>query len=213
MYHISDLTPDPQNARRHNPRNIGMIERSLNEVGAARSIVIDEDNVILAGNGLIEAAAQAGIENVRIIEASGDEIIAVRRSGLTAEQKTKLALFDNRTNELSDWEPGVLAEIAAQGVDLSGLFTEIEWADVAQQEREPVDVNELWKGMPDFEHEDIGSWKQLIVHFDTKDDLEAFARLINQTLTPQTKSVWYPERPDRLKGQTSTEKVFTIDDA
>jgi len=131
MYHISDLTPDPQNARRHNPRNIGMIERSLNEVGAARSIVIDEDNVILAGNGLIEAAAQAGIENVRIIEASGDEIIAVRRSGLTAEQKTKLALFDNRTNELSDWEPGVLAEIAAQGVDLSVLFTPIEWADVS----------------------------------------------------------------------------------
>src|SRR5690349_21916419 len=109
---IEDLTPDPKNARRHNPRNIGVIERSLNEVGAARSIVIDEDGVVLAGNATTEAAQQAGITRVRVIEADGNEIIAVRRRGLTAEQKVKLALADNRANELSDWEPGVLVELA-----------------------------------------------------------------------------------------------------
>lgn len=128
--HLSDLTPDPKNARRHNPRNIGMIERALNEVGAARSIVVDEAGVVLAGNGLVEAAAQAGIERVRVVDADGDEIIAVRRRGLTEEQKTKLALYDNRTAELADWEPGVLAELA-QELDLGSLFTDLELSDLA----------------------------------------------------------------------------------
>src|SRR5687767_14240022 len=81
--HLRDLTPDPANRRHHNPRNISMITDSLNAVGAGRSIVIDEDGVVLAGNATIEAAADAGIEHVRIIEASGHELIAVRRRGLT----------------------------------------------------------------------------------------------------------------------------------
>ena len=59
--HIKDLTPDPENRRAHNPRNLGMVVDALHAVGAARSIVIDEDNVILAGNGVTEAAAEAGV--------------------------------------------------------------------------------------------------------------------------------------------------------
>lgn len=130
--HLKDLKPDPANARKHNPRNIGLIEKSLNDVGAARSIVVDEDGVVLAGNGLIEAAAQAGIERVRVVEADGNEIIAVRRTGLTPEQKTMLALYDNRTTELSDWNPDVLAELA-QDLDLSGLFHPDEMAALLER--------------------------------------------------------------------------------
>lgn len=128
--HIKDLTPDPKNARRHNARNVGVIERSMGEVGAARSIVIDEDGVILAGNATTEAAAQAGITRVRVVEADGNEIIAVRRRGLTPEQKIKLALADNRANELSEWEPDVLVELA-RNVDVSAYFYPDELAAVA----------------------------------------------------------------------------------
>ncbi len=123
--HISELHQDPRNARLHNPRNLDMIERSLQEVGAARSIVIDENNRILAGNGTIEAAGNAGIENVRIIESDGHEIIAVRRTGLTEEQKTKLALYDNRTAELASWDKDVIAELNEE-VDLSRLWSKGE---------------------------------------------------------------------------------------
>jgi hypothetical protein len=124
--HIGDLTPDPANARKHNPRNVGMIEDALGEVGAARSIVIDEDGVILAGNATIEAAAQAGIERVQVVEADGETIVAVRRSGLTDEQKKRLALFDNRTAELAEWDTDqLLADIDA-GFDFDGLFYEDE---------------------------------------------------------------------------------------
>lgn len=122
--HIKDLAPDPDNARVHNPRNIGMIADALQEVGAARSIVIDEENTVLAGNGVVEGAAQAGITRVRVVEADGHEIIAVRRRGLTPEQKQRLALYDNRTGELSTWNPAAVAAAAQRaGVGIEKMFT------------------------------------------------------------------------------------------
>jgi predicted RNA methylase len=125
MTNIGDLHPDIENARLHNERNIGQIVKSLEEVGAARSIVIDEDNNILAGNGLVDAAGIAGIENVKIIDADGNTIIAVRRSGLTPEQKKRLALFDNRTSELAEWDISQLKIEYDAGL-LEGMFSDKE---------------------------------------------------------------------------------------
>jgi len=126
MAKLSDLQFDKRNARKHPQRNMGAIMQSLQEVGAARSIVIDEDNIILAGNGVIEAAGQVGIENVRIIEADGNEIIAVKRKGLTQEQKTRLALFDNRAGELAEWDTDEIRTLLDEGFNFDGLFFENE---------------------------------------------------------------------------------------
>jgi DNA modification methylase len=132
--HIKDLVPDGANRRAHNPRNIGMVVDALQHVGAARSIVIDEDNVILAGNGVTEAAAEAGITKVRVIEAAGDELIAVRRSGLTDEQKRALAIYDNRTGELATWNLEQLAADVKAGLSLQPFWTpEEEAALLAKQ--------------------------------------------------------------------------------
>ncbi len=109
--HIGQLTQDPKNTRKHTPRNVGTIVNALHEVGAARSIVIDESGVILAGNTTVEAAAQAGIERVRVVEADGNEIVAVMRRGLSKKSKTRLALFDNRAAELAEWNTSVLSDI------------------------------------------------------------------------------------------------------
>ena len=126
---LADLTPDPRNARKHNPRNVGMLEKALGEVGAARSIVIDERGVVLAGNATIEAAARAGIEKVQVVDADGETIIAVRRTGLTAKQKSRLALYDNRTAELADWDADVIADLLATERELlDGLFADDELA-------------------------------------------------------------------------------------
>jgi DNA modification methylase len=126
---LTTLTPDPQNARRHSERNLSLIASSLTEVGAARSIVVDEDGVILAGNATVEAAARAGIDRVRVVDADGSELIAVRRTGLSDEQKKRLALFDNRAAELADWDPEVLA-LLADDTDLSLLWEHDELAEL-----------------------------------------------------------------------------------
>ena len=108
---LGDLKPDPQNARKHTPRNVGMIADALQEVGAARSIVIDEKGVVLAGNATIKAAGRAGLARVKVVDADGSEIIAVRRTGLTPRQKKRLALYDNRAAELAEWDSDVLSDL------------------------------------------------------------------------------------------------------
>jgi len=124
---LADLKPDQKNARKHNPRNIGMISKAIGEVGVARSIVIDEEGNILAGNGTVEALAECGIMDVRVIEANGNELIAVQRKGLSEEQKKKLALYDNRTAELADWDSQILIEINTEMPDvLENMFTPLE---------------------------------------------------------------------------------------
>ena len=133
VHKIADLIPDPENARKHTPRNIGMIRDALGQVGAARSIVIDENNVVLAGNGVLEAAADAGIEKVQVVDADGETIIAVRRSNLTPEQKKKLALFDNRTAELAMWDAAQIAADMEAGLDLTGMFYDNELAAILEQ--------------------------------------------------------------------------------
>lgn len=130
---LAALTPDRENRRRHNPRNVGMIEDSLQEVGAGRSIVLDESGTILAGNATVEAAGNVGIERVRIIETDGNEIIAVRRSNLSAAQKKRLALYDNRTAELADWDIDQIALDVAAGDNLDGIFYEVELEDLLEQ--------------------------------------------------------------------------------
>jgi ParB-like chromosome segregation protein Spo0J len=122
---LADLTPDEKNARVHNERNIAMLERSLEQYGAARSIVIDEQGKILAGHGVVEAAANVGIHKVVPVEASGNEIVAVVRRGLTEKQKAELALADNRTAELAEWSPEILKALSAEA-DLKKFWTEKE---------------------------------------------------------------------------------------
>ena len=125
---LARLVADPENRRRHNERNLGMVAASLREVGAARSIVIDEAGVILAGNGVAAGAKDAGIGKVRIIDADGDELIAVRRSNLTEAQKRALAIYDNRAGELATWNIEQLSKDAADGLTLRPWFGEKELA-------------------------------------------------------------------------------------
>lgn len=103
-----------------------MVVDALHHVGAARSIVIDEDNVILAGNGVTEAAADAGITKVHVVDVDGSTLVAVRRTGLTSEQKRALAIYDNRTAELAEWNAEQLKADLDAGLSLQPWFSEQE---------------------------------------------------------------------------------------
>ena len=121
MTSIQDLKSDHKNARKRTDRSSSLIKESLEKFGAARSIVIDEENRILAGNGTIEGAKAAGIKNLRVIETDGKEIIAVKRTGLTEEDKVGLALADNRTSDLSEWDSEMLKQLSEEQ-DISSFF-------------------------------------------------------------------------------------------
>ena len=146
MTSIQDLKFDHKNARRRTKRSASLIAESLKRYGAARSIVIDEDGRILAGNGTVEGAKKAGIDKLRIIEAEGDELIAVRRTGLTEDQKVGLALADNRSSDLSEWDHEMLRQLSEEH-DLTPWFEDgellAEVLDTVEGNTDPDDVPEV----------------------------------------------------------------------
>ena len=152
MSSINNLKADHKNARKRTNRSAELIKESLQRYGAARSIVIDEDNRILAGNGTVEGAKAAGIQNVRIIESEGDEIIAIRRKGLTEDEKVGLALADNRTADLSDWDREMLHRLS-QDHDLEPWFNADDLSGLA----EPETFEDFDQALEDSEDETDGS--------------------------------------------------------
>jgi hypothetical protein len=52
---------------------------------------------------------------------------------------------------------------------------------------------EHWKQMPEFVQEDLEPWATVYVHFERREDMEAFAKLVGQRVDLSTKSIWYPE--------------------
>jgi len=51
---------------------------------------------------------------------------------------------------------------------------------------------EHWQGMPEFVQENLSSYRKIVVHFRCQADVDAFAKLINQTITSKQPSLWFP---------------------
>lgn len=96
---ISDLIPDDRNFNAGSEFGNSLIEKSLRKFGAGRSILIDKNNKIIAGNKTVENSAAIGLEDVVIVESDGTKIIAVKRTDIDLNTKRgrELALADNAT--------------------------------------------------------------------------------------------------------------------
>ena len=77
-----------------------MIEKSFRELGAGRSILLDRNGNIIAGNKSQQAAIAAGIKMVRVIETTGDELVAVKRNDVENEtaERRKIDNLEIRTH-------------------------------------------------------------------------------------------------------------------
>lgn len=132
MNDIKDLKFDDKNFNKHTEYGMSLLEKSLRENGAGRSILIDKDNNIIAGNGIVEAAGSVGLEKVKIVETSGDEIIAVKRTDITLDSQKgrEMALADNATAAADlEWNDGILAA----ETDKYGINTEDWGVDLAKK--------------------------------------------------------------------------------
>jgi ParB-like chromosome segregation protein Spo0J len=113
---IAQLTPDPQNARQHDDKNLKAIMGSLKEFGQRKPIVITESGVIVAGNGTVQAAKRLGWTDIEAVRVPAD---------WTTDQVKAFALADNRTAELATWDIHVLDEqlweLEELGVDVKEL--------------------------------------------------------------------------------------------
>jgi hypothetical protein len=122
---ISELSQDRRNANKGTKRGHKAVEDSLSLYGSGRSILIDRNCQIIAGNKTAANAVAAGIDEVIIVPSDGTKIIAVQRTDLDLnDPKAKaLAIADNRTAELGlEWDPEVLGQFVVD-LNLQPFFT------------------------------------------------------------------------------------------
>jgi len=97
---LSQVTPNPRNARQHSAKDLGQLALILKTVGQIKPIVVrGPENLIVAGNGTFEA--------LRMVNA--DSVLAVRADELTEAEADAYGIADNRTAALSEWDYGLAA--------------------------------------------------------------------------------------------------------
>ena len=118
---IEELAQDAHNFNKGNEQGQQLMERSFKELGAGRSILLDRNGNIIAGNKSQKAAIAAGIKRVRVIETTGDELVAVKRTDVDIDsaEGRKMAYLDNLTTQVNlTWDE---TELEAVQADVEGL--------------------------------------------------------------------------------------------
>ena len=59
--------------------------------------------------------------------------------------------------------------------------------------REKKEWEKEWQGMPEFIQDDLSSYRKIIIHFRSDEDVKKFSQLIDQPITPKQPSLWYPK--------------------
>lgn len=138
---VEDLKFDKRNYRRHSEKNQDLIKKSINEVGFGRSIVIDADNEIVCGNGVVSQIAKS--TPIKVVETNGSELIVVKRTDLKTDdaKRKQLAVMDNSSSDSSDFDLTLLQED----------FTNEELGDFGIEVFEPseIDVDSFFENTDD----------------------------------------------------------------
>ena len=144
--HIDQLVPDDLNNNKGTEYGQNLVENSLRKFGAARSIVLDKNNRIICGNKTVENAGAIGLENVIVVETTGDMIVAVKRTDLDLDspQGRELALADNASAKANiEWDEENIQQIAQDwGIDPTewGL-PEFDEVPEEKEEEEPKEIS------------------------------------------------------------------------
>jgi site-specific DNA-methyltransferase (adenine-specific) len=140
---LSDLIPDDKNFNKGSEYGNGLIEKSFSKFGAGRSILIDKNNRIIAGNKSVENAMSIGLDDVQIVESDGKRIIAVKRMDIDLDtpQGREMALADNASAKANIVFDAELIEAEL------GEATAVEWgievADKLEAEEDDFDVPDV----------------------------------------------------------------------
>ncbi len=129
---ISELTPDDINANKGTQRGASLLEKSLREYGAGRSVLVDREGRIIAGNKTVEAAGSIGLEDAVMVESDGNQIVVVKRTDLSLDSPAGrgLAIADNRVQEVGlSWDMEALEKIGEE-IDLSEFWFEEELPEI-----------------------------------------------------------------------------------
>ena len=131
---VEDLIPYEKNPRK-NDDAVEYVANSIKEFGFKVPIVIDTNNVIVAGHTRLKASKLLGLEEVPCVVADD----------LTEEQIKAYRLADNKVGEFSEWEDILLAEELSgiHDIDMSdfGFFDDLSLEDETSDDKYSIAVN------------------------------------------------------------------------
>ena len=120
---IADLTPDPTNANKGTKRGDGLLEHSLQQLGAGRSILVDKNGIVIAGNKTHGKFGEitGGDGGIVVVQTTGHELVVVQRTDLdmlaegeAGRRARELAIADNRIAAVDlEWDPEALLQAGA----------------------------------------------------------------------------------------------------
>jgi hypothetical protein len=184
------LLANPKNYRTHPATQADALRGVLDGVSVVQNVLANKrTGYLIDGHLRVMEALKAGRPSIPVtwvdLSEAEEATILATLDPLAALAGTDAAQLEALLHEVDTDSPALAAMLDALA-QRAGIV-----------EGEPVDPADLWKGMPEFEQEEIEAYKTIKVHFTTRDDYEAFARLVEQSLTEQTRSIWYPYRaPD-----------------
>lgn len=131
---IDEIKPYEKNPRK-NDNAVSAVANSIKEFGFKVPIVIDKDNVIVAGHTRYKASLKLGIEEVPCIVAND----------LTEQQIKAFRLADNKVAEKAEWDYELLDEEINEifDIDMSDFGFEIEAEEESPEKVEEVDAPEV----------------------------------------------------------------------
>ena len=138
---LSDITPYADNPRRIPKAAVDAVAVSIKRYGFRQPIVVDADNVVIAGHTRLQAAQKLGLDSV-----------PVHVADLTPEQTRAYRLADNRTNEFAAWGDELLTqELTAlsetMDVDLA-MLSEMTAFGQSELERMLAPIETDWPAAP-----------------------------------------------------------------
>lgn len=110
---IDALIPDDKNFNKGTEYGEHLMDESLRKFGLGRSILIDKNDRIIAGNKTFEKAGEIGFDKVLVVETTGDTLVAVKRKDidLDSAKGRELALADNATSKANlQWDEDLIMQ-------------------------------------------------------------------------------------------------------
>ena len=128
---LNKIKPYERNPRK-NDEAVAAVMESIKQCTYVAPIIVDENNVILAGHTRYKALKKLGKTEAEVIV----------KSGLSDEQKRKYRLLDNKTNELAEWDFDMLAEeledLDFEGFDFGFSVLENDSVELAEYNRSEI---------------------------------------------------------------------------
>jgi ParB-like chromosome segregation protein Spo0J len=140
---IESLSNDPNNARKHDSKNIAALKGSLRKFGQQKPIVVNKAGVVIAGNGTLEAARQLKWETIDTVVTELDDFNA-----------TAYALADNRTAELASWDEMMLGStlqaLREDGFDIGEIGFSLDFDGSDEDKEKKKDKDEVEPLPPEY---------------------------------------------------------------